>query len=124
MEEMKGWLDDLETSREFQREYNRERLIEGFLNRVDEEMQRRGIMRKDLAARMGCSPSNITRIMDRTANLTAATIADLCFFLELDVTLYVRPKFMHETEGFFWPRTMLVRVNDSEMCCGADELAA
>jgi ribosome-binding protein aMBF1 (putative translation factor) len=74
---------------EFRKLYAREEIIEDFLNRIDEEMEKQGISRAELAKRMGCKPANITQIMRRTRNLTVATMVDIAFFLNLKLGLII-----------------------------------
>lgn len=90
--EPSGWLDGKTEDPEFQRLYAREEAIEAFLSRIDQEMERRGVTRAELARRMECSPANVTQVMRRTANLTAATMVDLAFALEQVVSFVLSPR--------------------------------
>jgi transcriptional regulator with XRE-family HTH domain len=90
-EDAKGWLEAQLEDREFRRSYAREDLIEEFLHQVEEAMDRRGVSRRQLAALLGCSAANVTRIMRRTGNLTAATMADLAFALDLRLRIDLEP---------------------------------
>jgi ribosome-binding protein aMBF1 (putative translation factor) len=84
-----GWLEAKADDREFHRLLAREDLIEDFLHSVAAEMSRQGVSRSELARRVGCAPANVTRIMRRTTNLTAATMVDLAFALNLRLRLDV-----------------------------------
>lgn len=77
---------------EFHRLYKREGVIEAFLERIENERERQGITRVQLAERMGCSPANITRIMRRTANLTVATMVDMADALGLQIAVTLAPR--------------------------------
>ena len=52
---------------------------------VLEEMARQRLTRTALAARLGCAPSNVTRLL--RGNLTAATMARLAVALEVEVAI-------------------------------------
>jgi ribosome-binding protein aMBF1 (putative translation factor) len=86
-----GWLEAMADDAEFHRLYAREDLIEDFLHAIEAAMARQGVSRSELARRLGCRPANVTRIMRRTTNLTAATLVDMAFALDLHVRLDVRP---------------------------------
>lgn len=90
--EPSGWLDGKTGDPEFRRLYAREEAIEAFLSRVDQEMERLGITRTEMARRMGCSPANVTQVMRRTANLTAATMVDLAGALGQAVAFVLSPR--------------------------------
>lgn len=92
-----GWLDSKAEDPEFRRLWAREEAIEAFLSRVDQEMERMGITRTEMARRMGCSPANVTQVMRRTANLTAATMVDLAIALGQAVAFVLSPR---TTEGY------------------------
>ena len=72
---------------EFQRLLAREEFIEEFLNHVDSKMKREGVTRAELARRMNCKASNVTQMFRRTRNLTASTMVDIAFHLELKLRL-------------------------------------
>jgi ribosome-binding protein aMBF1 (putative translation factor) len=86
-----GWLEAKADDLEFHRLLAREDLIEDFLHGVEAEMSRQRVSRSELARRMGCKPANVTRIMRRTTNLTAATMVDLAFALNLRLRVDVGP---------------------------------
>ncbi len=105
-----GWLEDKTDDPEFQRLYAREDFIEEFLHRVEEEMASQRVSRTELARRLECRPGNITRIFHKTSNLTAATMVDVAFCLNLRLQVHVRKR---EDAFFFskpsahvipWPR--------------------
>lgn len=79
------------TSPEFQQAMAREHLIEDFLSDVEAVMRDRRVTRTELARRMGCSRANISQLFRRTANLTAASMADITFHLGLRLRLHLEP---------------------------------
>jgi transcriptional regulator with XRE-family HTH domain len=85
----KGWFETKLEDPEFRRLYAREDLIEGFLHQVEQAMKEKGVSRAQLAERLACSSANVTRIMRRSSNLTAATMADMAFALDLRVRVYL-----------------------------------
>jgi plasmid maintenance system antidote protein VapI len=89
-QDKQGWLQSNLQDPKFQRLYQREDLIEDFLGGIEEELERQGLSRKDLAERLGCRPANVTQIMRRTRNLTANTIVDIAFALGLKLKLSMR----------------------------------
>lgn len=82
-----GWLADKRDDPEFQRLCAREDFIEDFLTHVELEMKRQGISRAELARRMECKASNITQMFRRTRNLTAASMVDVAFHLNIRIRL-------------------------------------
>lgn len=82
-----GWLEKDLQDPEFQRLCQREDFIESFLDYIEAEMKRLNITRAELARRMECRPSNITQMFRRTRNLTAATMVDIAFHLNLQMKL-------------------------------------
>lgn len=94
-----NWLDEQFQDPEFQRLYAREDLIEDFLGAVEEEMQRQGVSRSELATRLGCKPANVTQMFRRTRNLTASTMVDIAFHLGLRLKLQVEVDHARSTEG-------------------------
>ena len=87
----RGWLETRLEDPKFRRAYARETLIEDFLFQLERTMDEKGVSRVQLAEKLGCSPANVTRIMRRTTNLSASTIADLAFVLDCRVRLHVEP---------------------------------
>jgi transcriptional regulator with XRE-family HTH domain len=87
----KGWLETNLEDSAFRRQYAREDLVEEFLHQIDAVMNERGVSRSQLAGLLGCSGANVTRIMRRTTNLTASTMADLASALELRVRVQLEP---------------------------------
>ena len=85
--ESTGWLADKREDPEFQRLCAREDFIEDFLTHVELEMKRQRISRAELARRMECKPSNITQMFRRTRNLTAASMVDVAFHLNIRIKL-------------------------------------
>jgi ribosome-binding protein aMBF1 (putative translation factor) len=95
----KGWLESRSSQESFRRAFAREDAIENFLTVIEEEMVGKGVSRKQLAGLMNCRPANITRIMKRTANLTAATMVDLAWALGLKVCFVVKPQVQQGSRG-------------------------
>jgi len=91
MRQRKTWLQKRMESPEFRKALSREAFIEEFLGRIEEEMNRAGLSRVELAERMGCQPSNVTRILKRTTNLTAETMVDLAAALDLRLYPLFKP---------------------------------
>jgi plasmid maintenance system antidote protein VapI len=85
------WLQRRMESPTFRRAIAREHFIEEFLGRIEEEMRRSNVTRIELADRMGCRPSNVTRILKRTTNLTAESMVDLAEALGLRLLPLVKP---------------------------------
>ncbi len=79
------------TGPEFRRALAREHLIEDFLSDVEAVMRAQRMTRAELARRMGCSRANVSSLFRRTANLTAATMADIAFHLGLQLQLRLEP---------------------------------
>lgn len=82
-----GWLADKEDDPEFMKLCAREDFIEEFLTVVEDAMKRSNVTRAELARRMNCEKSNITQMFHRTRNLTAATMVDIAFHLDLRLSL-------------------------------------
>lgn len=87
----KGWLESKLEEPKFRRLYERELFAESFFYEIEALMDRKGISRSDLADMLGCNPSNITRIMRRTTNVTAATMVDVAFMLRYRVRAVLEP---------------------------------
>lgn len=69
----------------------REHLIEDFLSDVEAVMRTQRVTRTELARRLGCSRANVSQLFRRTANLTAASMADIAFHLGLQLRLHLEP---------------------------------
>ena len=89
---MSNWLADQRSDPEFRRIYAREDLIEEFLHQIEAAMTKRKLSRADLSRLLGCSKANVTKIMRRTSNLTAATMADMAFAVGLRVRVSLGPR--------------------------------
>jgi len=77
---------------EFNHLLNIEKFIEDFLNRIDEIMVLRNFSRAELAKRMKCTETYISKIMRREKPLTAETMADMAFYLDLDLEIVIKEK--------------------------------
>jgi transcriptional regulator with XRE-family HTH domain len=86
-----SWLDAKLDDPEVRRALAREEFIEGFLMAVEQDMRRQGISRSELARRLGCRPANITQIMSRTRNLTAATMVEIALALSRQLRFTMEP---------------------------------
>lgn len=56
---------------------------------VDDELERRGMTRKELARRLGVHPSYVSRILNDPDNMTVRTLFRVCNALDLSVTVTV-----------------------------------
>lgn len=99
MKQHKTWLQKRMDSPAFLKALSREAFIEEFLGRIEEEMQRAGVSRVELAGRMGCRPSNVTRILKRSTNLTAETMVDLAAALGLRLYPLFKPASHAQARG-------------------------
>lgn len=82
---------NVEAERRYQLTLATEDIIADFLRGVNQVMSDKGITRTELARRMNCSPSNVTQILRRRRNLTAARMADVAYHLGARVRLVVTP---------------------------------
>jgi transcriptional regulator with XRE-family HTH domain len=119
-EEPTGWLDEKMEDASFRRLYEREKVIESFLNRIQQVMDRQSVTRAELARRMECSAANITQLMRRTTNLTVATMVDLAFSLDQKVTLSIMPKSVNAClfgwhNGLAMNNSEVLAANNSEL---------
>lgn len=86
---MSGFLSGILGDNEGKRLYLYEEVIETFLNKLDEEMIKKGISREELASKMGCDVSDIHRIMDRSIDIYVHTMVNMAFHVGLRVVLSV-----------------------------------
>lgn len=85
----RGWFAESLQDEEFQRLLECENFVEQFLASMEVEMARQKISRAELARRLSCSAANITQIFRQTRNLTAATMVDIAWALELRLRLAI-----------------------------------
>ncbi len=90
--EHKGWLEGKLEDPNFERLVARENFIEYFLTEIDRIMREQKITRAELARRMNCRPANVTQLFRRTRNLTATSMVDLAFHLNLKLRLLVEQR--------------------------------
>ena len=76
---------------EFRRALAKEEFVEGFLDAIDGLMRERGVTRRELAMRLGCSAANVTQLMRRSRNITAETMADIAFHLGYTLSCVLAP---------------------------------
>lgn len=72
-------------------EYYQEGLLEEVSMRLQEEMKKQGVSRKDLAGMIGTSPSYITKVLRGHANLSLESLAKFAFALNLQVSPVLLP---------------------------------
>lgn len=77
MNAAKKWINDVLSTPEGARLYERERVLVDATEAVSELMQRTGVSRKDLAEKLGVTPANVTQILSGTRNLTLGTLSDV-----------------------------------------------
>jgi len=87
--------DHLSQSETYRREYAKQRLrmdlINAFMQRLDEERDRQGVNKTELARRSGMAPESIRRLFTaKTPNPELNTIVQLADSLDLDIVL--RPR--------------------------------
>lgn len=63
-----------------------------FATTIWREMQRQGIGKKQLAEKMGVSPSMMTRIMKGDHNVTIETMAKAAFALDMQLDIQLKSK--------------------------------
>ncbi len=80
-------LDNFLEDRQNRRLFEQERLILGITEAICALMNERGFTRAELAQRLGCSPSNVSQILDGDNNFTVRTIADCLFALDARLTV-------------------------------------
>lgn len=67
------------------------RLVDSVSDQIAEFMERGGITRTALAAKLGVSKANVTKILAGDANLTLKTLARVLTALDADITVDIRP---------------------------------
>lgn len=77
MNEAKKWINDVLSTPEGARMYERERVLIDTTEAVSALMERMGVSRKDLAVRLGVTAANVTQILGGTRNLTLGTLSDV-----------------------------------------------
>jgi hypothetical protein len=77
MNEAKKWINDILSTPEGARTYERERVLIDATEAVSELMERMGVSRKDLATTLEVTPANVTQILSGTRNLTLGTLSDV-----------------------------------------------
>ncbi len=86
METRKTWLSENLKDPDFRREYYRERAVLDYLFDLEKGMSSKGITRSMLANRVGCSAANVSRALQKDANLTVGTMVDYA----LATGMYIR----------------------------------
>jgi plasmid maintenance system antidote protein VapI len=67
----------------------REDIIEDFLHATDREMRTKKISRAELARRIGCNRSTVTRIMNRSRKLTIEWMVAIAESLGVEIKIEV-----------------------------------
>lgn len=62
------------------------------ISKVESQIEQRGLTRRDLAVRMGKSPSQISKMLSGSHNLTIKSVANLMSALDQTVELVIKPK--------------------------------
>jgi transcriptional regulator with XRE-family HTH domain len=84
---MRTELDRFLEDRDNRRLFEEERLILEVTEAICALMNEQGFSRAQLAERLGCTPANVSQILDGENNFTVRTIAD--FLFELDARMVV-----------------------------------
>ena len=69
--------------------YFRQRQQNRLYDTVIHALEQAGVRRKDIAARMGIPPSQVTRLLTGPANWTSDTISDLLFAIDAELDFQV-----------------------------------
>ena len=103
-------LKDLLNEYRFDEEFIYEGLLLDISSQLKKLMEEKGITKKELAERMGVSPSYITKIFGGN-NISLKTIAKVLSALEVDATLEIKKKSENSTETFVNDKKILVSVD-------------
>jgi transcriptional regulator with XRE-family HTH domain len=115
--QVKGWLEGKLEDPNFQRLLAREDFIEYFLTEIERTMREQKVTRAELARRMDCRPSNVTQLLRRTRNLTAASMVDLAFHLNLKLRVLIERREsskINNEAAQLWHRTSTPTSSDGE----------
>jgi transcriptional regulator with XRE-family HTH domain len=87
----KTYFEELFSNNDNERIYQQESLIVEITETVYELMQRKGMKKKDLAEKLNVSQSQITQLLDGSANMQLRTISDILFTLGSKLKLEIEP---------------------------------
>ncbi|MBL8878201.1 MAG: helix-turn-helix transcriptional regulator [Phycisphaerales bacterium] len=85
--EIEKFLEDKENRRIFERES----LVIEITEAICAILNEKGLTRAQFAQRLGCSPSNVSQLLDGEQNLTVHTIADWLFALDSRLLVSTEP---------------------------------
>jgi len=71
-------MDDPAVRRDMEYEW----FADGIIVQIEKKMEEMNIMRQELAAKMGCTPANVTRLLRKGSNLTLRSVIDLALALD------------------------------------------
>jgi hypothetical protein len=71
-------MDDPAVRRDMEYEW----FADGIIVQIEKKMEEMNILRQELAAKMGCTPANVTRLLRKGSNLTLRSIIDLALALD------------------------------------------
>lgn len=94
-DEDKGWLESNLEGAEFRRLFEREMVADDFIAAIESVMDAGEINRTELARRMGCALSNVTRAMRSSTNMTLSTMVDMALALGQRVKIALDPIVMN-----------------------------
>jgi len=93
----KTFFEEFLSDRENERIYRQEGLIVEFAEMVAELMHVKQVKKRDLAKRLGVSPSQVTQWLDGTANLQLRTVSDILFALDSKLRIEAEPLRLEHT---------------------------
>jgi len=71
-------MDDPAVRRDMEYEW----FADGIIVQIEKKMEEMNILRQELAAKMGCTPANVTRLLRKGSNLTLRSVIDLALALD------------------------------------------
>jgi transcriptional regulator with XRE-family HTH domain len=73
-------------------EYALDRVILRFTKKVAEILKENGLSKRDLAAKVGCTPPNISKVFSGSPNLTVASMLKIARAVDCELQIELRPK--------------------------------
>lgn len=106
---LQTWLDE---ATEHQRAFAEEQLILDVTEAIWAELDRQGITKAELAARLGKSKAYVTQLLNGSRNMTLRTLADIAFALGVEARFVLCDEewsdngWVDSSEATFGPRLM------------------
>jgi transcriptional regulator with XRE-family HTH domain len=88
----KDWFSELESQFKQDPEYHAEGIRLRFYESILEHMEQQNITRAELARRLGCKPSYVSRIFNDTANISVLSLARIAFAVDCEIIISVTHK--------------------------------